>query len=141
MRPKKQILLVGEREDRTSVLKFMLTTNGFAVTVAGSAALGVEMFRDRIYDLLLCEWPLAGIAGLLDEARAIDSSVPSMVLAPTLRGAGADFFADSILRRPFCSAELLERIKVITIRKRGPKKPVMRELPRSLFMDIKEFVS
>lgn len=123
MRPKKRILLVGASEDRLSILKFMLVTRGFAVASAVGAAAAVEQLRAESYDLLLCDhWPLPGIEHLLNQAYEIDSATRSLVLAPALATSPAGLNTDAILLRGGCSsAELLERVKVLTARKRGPR--------------------
>ena len=124
MRPKKRILLVGASEDRLSILKFMFVTRGFAVGSAVGAAAAVEQLHAESYDLLLCLWPLPlpGIEYLLNQAYDIDSAMRSLVLAPALATSPAGLNTDAILLRGGCSsAELLERVKVLCARKRGPR--------------------
>ena len=130
MRPKKKILLVGVNEDRLGVLKFTLEVNRFTATCAPTAGEALDLLQQRSYDLLLCDWPLIGIERLLDQARGIDETLHSLVMAPGQSQPPDDvFFADEILRRGGCrSAELLERVKLLTARKRGPRperKPVV----------------
>jgi hypothetical protein len=123
MRPRKKILLVGASEDRLSILKFMLNTRGFAVTAVVGAAPAVEQLRAQTYELLLCEhWPLPGIEHLLNQAWEIDSAMHSLVLAPGLTASPAGLNTDAVLLRGGCSSSaLLERVKVLTARKRGPR--------------------
>jgi CheY-like chemotaxis protein len=123
MRPKKKILLVGASEDRLSILRFMLDTNGFAVTAVVGAAAAIEQLRAQTYELLFCEhWPLPGIEHLLNQAYEIDPAMRSLVLAPGLTSSPAGLNTDAVLLRGGCSSfELLERVKILTARKRGPR--------------------
>jgi CheY-like chemotaxis protein len=123
MRPKKKILLVGASKDRLSILKFMLHTNGYAVTEVLGAEEAVEQLRAQTYDLLFCDhWTLPGIDLLLDRAWKIDSAMHSLVLAPNLTASPEGLNADVVLLRGGCSSvALLEWMKRLTARKRGPR--------------------
>ena len=128
MRPKKKVLLVGVDVDRASVLKFTLETCGFAVTVKTTAAEALEEMQSSRHDLLLCVWPLSGVEFLIDQIYVLDLDIRTLVLAANLREVPFGLNADAILTRGNCSsAELLERAKVLSARKRGPRpmrKPV-----------------
>ena len=118
MRPKKKILLMGANEDRVSVLTFTLKTHAYAVTVAPSAAEAIEFLRVLHFELLLCQMPLEGVDSVIDQARAADINTPSMVLTtkqvePVL--------CDAVLPDACTMELLLERIKVMSARKRGPR--------------------
>jgi DNA-binding NtrC family response regulator len=131
MRPKKKILLACANEDHAGVLKYILETNGYAVTCAATATLTLHLAANRPYELLLIEYPLDGLSHLLDQARALDSSLHSLVLAPKLAERPSNLLADVVLLRNTCAAELLERIKVLTARKRGPEVDRMVALGRT----------
>ena len=122
MRPKKKILLVGANEDHTGVLKFLLETHHYAATTVVSAAEAEQHLRAGFYDLLLIEYPLESIEHLLDQAYDLDSTMHSLVIAPKLRERPELRNASAVMVGNYCSAELLERSKVLTARKRGPKK-------------------
>ena len=124
MRPKKKILLVGASEDRLSILKFMLHTNGYAVTEVLGAEPAVEHLRAQTYDLLFCDYSrLPGIEHLLDQAWEIDSAMHSLVLAPDLPASPEGLNADAVLLRGGCSSfALLEWVRRLTAKKRGPRK-------------------
>ena len=127
MRPKKQILLVSANEDRAGVLKYMLETNGYAVTAVGSAAEALAALAAwpcwRLCELLLCELPLDGAAQLFSRARQHDGHMQRLALAYRLREVPEDLDVDRILHGVSTTqAELLECVKLLTARKRGPRK-------------------
>jgi DNA-binding response OmpR family regulator len=121
MRPKIKILLAGASEDSISILKFMLITNGYAVSTATSADEALALLDARTFELLLCDLPLDGVDNLLSQARAINSETHSMILGATTAEVAAGMCADIIFRRIPHAAELLERVKILTIRKKGPR--------------------
>jgi DNA-binding response OmpR family regulator len=119
MRPKKQILLVGSNEDRLGILAYMLQVNGFAVSRAFSSAEGVERLRQRRRDLLICDLPFDGAQSVLDAGRQANPFMHSMVLRGKLDA--WEGCADVEIVRGICAEELLDRVKVLCARKRGPK--------------------
>lgn len=58
MRPKKVILCVNHNEQELSVLKFMLSTNGYRVFAAISAQEAIGMFAGLQVDLVLADFAL-----------------------------------------------------------------------------------
>jgi DNA-binding response OmpR family regulator len=127
MRPPKTILLVGADEDMVSRLKLVLWAYHYAVTSAASADAAIAEFRERQYELLFCLYPLAGVEQLLDQVRASEHPAPSIVYAPELKAYPAGIFADCIVLSNCPRAELLDRVKILSARKRGPRplrKPV-----------------
>jgi hypothetical protein len=76
-------------------------------------------------DLIVCGWPLAGadLGRLLNDLHAIDRMVRSMVLMEHSATALEILGADAVLYKGCCSgAEIRERAKQLTVRKRGPRK-------------------
>jgi DNA-binding response OmpR family regulator len=112
---------VSTSEDRASILKFMLEIKGFAVTASLSALEALDLLTNEQYHLLLCELPLTGIENLIDSARAIDEAMPSLALAGKLSQLPIGIHASAFIKATdYCPAYLLERVKVLTARKRGP---------------------
>ena len=118
MRPKKKILLVGSNENRLSILSYLLETYSYRVTCAATAGEAATLLRAGSYELLLCQLPLDGVDDLLDIAHALDTHLPSMVLRGATKWQGV---ADAIESRLVSSALILDRVRVLTIRKRGPR--------------------
>lgn len=126
MRPKKQILVVDSSEDRASCMSFMLETNGYRVFTAKTYDEAEAMFLD-LYDLDLA------LVGYDDEEsfgpaltrrfKQMKSHVPIIMLGNRDLLSNSIYAADAFLERDnLSSAELLERIKIMSARKRGPRK-------------------
>jgi hypothetical protein len=129
MRPPKKILLVGADEDRLSMLKYVLWAWHYAVTAVASADEAVAEIHERQYELLFCLYPLAGVEQLLDQVRMSEHPAPSIVYAPELKEYPAGVFTDCLFLNNCTRVDLLDRVKILSARKRGPrKKPVASEL-------------
>lgn len=130
MRPKKVILCVDDNENDLSVLKFMLQTNGYRVLTAtnGQEAIAVFASQQQI-DLVLTDAQMPQMSGrqLVERLKRMAAHVPMILLADAQAGGGEIHVADAMLARRNCSSqELLERIKVMSARKRGPRKGAQR---------------
>jgi hypothetical protein len=69
----------------------------------------------------------------VDRLKQIASHVPMILLGDPQRIGGEIHGADALLAKKNCSPhELLERIKVMSARKRGPRKGAVRQLPAEL---------
>jgi len=125
MRPKKVILCVDDNEQELSVLKFTLATNGYRVLAAsnGQEAIAVFATAPQI-DLVLADTNMPQMSGvqLAERLKCMRSHVPMLLLADG-QAAGEIHVADAVMARKGCSSlELLERVKVMSARKRGPRK-------------------
>ena len=133
MRPKKVILCVDDNEQELSVLKFMLATNGYRVLVAsnGQEAIAVFATAPQI-DLVLADTTMPQMSGgqLVERLKRMRGYVPMILLGDAQATMGELHVADAMLARKNCSTqELLERIKVMSTRKRGPRKGTQRFAP------------
>ena len=129
MRPKKVILCVDDNEQELSVLKFMLSTNGYRVVSATSGQEAVGIFAENPVDLVLTDFAMPQMNGsqLVNRLKQIASHVPMILLGDPQRMGGEMHGADALLAKKNCSPqELLERIKVMSARKRGPRKGSVR---------------
>jgi len=132
MRPKKVILCVDDNEQELSVLKFMLTTNGYRVFSASSGQEAIGIFANTPVDLVLADFSMPQMNGnqLVDRLKRTAAHVPMIVLGDPQTMAGEIHAADALLAKKSCSPqELLERIKVMSARKRGPRKGAQRMAP------------
>ena len=132
MRPKKIILCVDDNEQELSVLKFMLATNGYRVVSAANGKEAIGIFAETPVDLVLADFGLPQMNGreLVERLKRIAAHVPMILLGDPLRMAGEMHSADALLPKKSCSPqELLERIKVMSARKRGPRKGSQRLTP------------
>ncbi len=138
MRPKKVILCVDDNEQELSVLKFMLATNGYRVLSASNGHEAITVFASAPQiDLVLTDTNMPQMSGgqLVERLKRMAGHVPMILLAEAQAGApgtpwagsGEIHAADAMLARKNCSSqELLERIKVMSARKRGPRKGTQR---------------
>jgi len=130
MRPKKVILCVDDNEQELSVLKFTLITNGYRVLAAANGPEAIAIFSTAPQiDLVLADTTMPQMSGiqLANRLKRIRSHVPMILLGDAQAVSGEIHAADAVLARKNCSSfELLERVKVMSARKRGPRKGAQR---------------
>ena len=129
MRPKKVILCVDDNEQELSVLAFMLATNGYRVLAAASGQEAIGMFAQNAVDLVLTDFALPQMNGsqLVVRLKQIAPHVPMILLGDPHKMGGEVHAADALLAKRNCTTqELLERIKQMSARKRGPRKGSVR---------------
>ncbi len=129
MRPKKIILCVDDNELELSVLKFMLSTNGYRVLSATTGQDAVALFSENPVDLVLADFTMPQMSGsqLVERLKEIASHVPMILLGDPQKMEAGLHRADAMLAKKSCSPqELLERIKIMSARKRGPRKGSVR---------------
>lgn len=132
MRPKKIILCVDDNEQDLSVLKFMLTTNGYRVLSATNGEEAIALFGDNQIDLVLADFAMPQMDGnqLVKKLKLLGSHVPMVLLGDPQKMDGQIHAADALLNKKACSPlELLERVKIMSARKRGPRKGMQRLAP------------
>ena len=129
MRPKKVILCVDDNEQDLSVLKFMLTTNGYRVLAATTGQEAIDLFLENSVDLVLADHAMPQMNGdqLVARLKQIASHVPMALLGDPQKMNGQIHGADALLAKKTCTPqELLERVKLMSARKRGPRKGMQR---------------
>jgi CheY-like chemotaxis protein len=134
MRPKKVILCVDDNEQELSVLKFMLATNGYRVVSACTGQEAIGLFAGMQIDLVLTDFAMPQMNGdqLVGRLKQIAPHIPMILLGDPHKMGGEIYAADALLAKKNCSAqELLEKIKVMSARKRGPRKGSMRLAPNT----------
>lgn len=125
-RPRKVILLVDGDERRLSTRRFLLETRGFAVLAVESAVQALEVLADahpgRI-DCMLTQLQLPEMGGveLARRAKEMCAWLPVAIVSERVECL-AEHVADVFLPKGASSAaELVDRMKMLTARKRGPK--------------------
>ena len=129
MRPKKIILCVDDNEQELSVMKFMLDINGYKVVAAPSGQEAIAIFSSTAVDLVLADQSMPQMTGgqLVERLKQIAPHIPMILLGDLQKSAGEVHAADLLLAKKQCSPqELLERIKTMSTRKRGPRKGSIR---------------
>ncbi|RRA48508.1 response regulator transcription factor [Acidipila sp. EB88] len=125
MRPRKVILLVDGNEQALSVRKFMLETRGYRVVEAATAAEALERFTQGGIDLVVSDLLLAGMDGneMVRRMKAESPDVPALLVSATVKEFSRAEAADAFLPKgAFSPSEMVERIRVLLVRKRGPKR-------------------
>jgi CheY-like chemotaxis protein len=128
MRPKKTILCVDDNDQVLSVRTFLLEIRGYrviAVATPHEALATIASCVPGSIDLLLCDliMPLMDGNELVRRAKELHPGLPAMIVSGTVtaydRAGRADVFLPKGASSP---VEMLERIRVLVTRKRGPRK-------------------
>jgi CheY-like chemotaxis protein len=129
MRPKKTILCVDDNEQTLSVRTFLLETRGgYRVSAVTTPQEALEIIANALpgtLDLLLCDLLMPGMDGneLVRRAKDLNPNLPAMIVSGTVNAFERASRADAFLPKGACSpVELLERIRILVARKRGPRK-------------------
>jgi CheY-like chemotaxis protein len=129
MRPRKIILCVDDNEQALSVRKFLLETRGYRVLTALSGEEALEIFRSGGIDLVLSDLLMPQMDGneLVRRMKEITPDVPMILVSGTVKSFDRANRADAFLPKGACNPlEMLERIRIMIARKRGPKKASLR---------------
>jgi CheY-like chemotaxis protein len=139
MRPKKTILCVDDNEQTLSVRKFLLETRGYRVHTAINGQDAIALFSSTQIDLVLTDLSLPQMDGnaLIGHLKEIAPEIPMILTSDLVRAGERPHRADAFLAKGCCSpADLIERIRIMSARKRGPRKAAqstimspMREAP------------
>jgi CheY-like chemotaxis protein len=136
MRPKKTILCVDDNEQTLSVRTFLLETRGgYKVAAVTTPQEALEIVANALpgsLDLLLCDLLMPGMDGneLVRRAKELNPNLPAMIVSGTVNAFERASRADAFLPKGACSPlELLERIRILVTRKRGPRKHTLPTQP------------
>jgi two-component system response regulator CpxR len=131
MRPKKIILCVDDNEQILSVRTFLLETRGYRVIAITDPQDAIDAITNSLpgsIDLLLCDLLMPQMDGneLVRRAKQLHPTLPAMIVSGTVTAFDRAGRADVFLPKGACSpAEMLERIRILVARKRGPRKIVL----------------
>ena len=129
MRVKKIILCVDDHEQSLSIRKFMLETRGYNVIACCKPEEALAAFEKNPVDLVLTDMLMPSMDGadMVRKMKDINPDVPAIIFSGKLKMYDKEMPANIFLPKGvFAPAELLERIRVLLVRKRGPKKGVKR---------------
>jgi two-component system response regulator CpxR len=132
MRPKRTILCVDDNEQALSIRKLILETRGYRVMACSSGNQALELFHRGGIDLVLSDLLMPGLDGVGLVGRIKDASpeTPVILFSGKVKVYEKDTRADIFLPKGmYAPAELLERIRLLLVKKRGPKR-VMAGPPR-----------
>ncbi len=125
MKPKRSILCVDDNEQSLSIRKVMLETRGYRVIPCSDGNQALEEFKKGGVDLVLSDLVMPNMDGteLINQIKALSPTTPAILFSGKIRVYERDTQADVFLPKGmYAPAELLERIRVLLVRKRGPKR-------------------
>jgi two-component system response regulator CpxR len=129
MKPKRTILCVDDNEQSLSIRKVMLETRGYRVLAFSDAKEALERFARGGVDLVLTDLIMPGIDGskLIEGVKDLSPQTPAILLSGKVKIYERDTAADVFLAKGmYAPADLLERIRLLLVRKRGPKRAHLR---------------
>ena len=113
-----RILVVEDEETLSEAIAFLLSKEGFDVSVAATGPEAVELFDKNGADLILLDLMLPGLSGT-EVCRQIrtKSSVPIIMLtakdSEIDKVVGLEIGADDYVTKPYSSRELIARIRAV----------------------------
>lgn len=127
MRPKRTILCVDDNEQALSIRKLMLETRGYRVLACTNGLQALETFKQGGVDLVLSDLQMPGLDGaeLVEKIKQLSAATPAILFSGKIRTYDKDMRADIFLPKGmYAPIELLERIRIMLVKKRGPKRAI-----------------
>jgi two-component system response regulator RegX3 len=130
------ILIVEDEASFSEALSFLLSKEGFTVSIAETGRTALEMFKSKEFDLVLLDLMIPEVSGI-EVCRAIrtTSAVPIIMLtakdSEVDKVVGLELGADDYVTKPYSSRELVARIKAVLRRgssdegKAGPQSGIV----------------
>jgi two-component system response regulator RegX3 len=121
-----KILVVEDEDSFSDALAFLLTKEGFEVSVADDGIKAIELFDRTGADLILLDLMIPGLSGT-EVCRQIrlKSSVPIIMLtakeSEVDKVVGLELGADDYVTKPYSSRELIARIRAVLRRRQEPE--------------------
>jgi two-component system, OmpR family, response regulator CpxR len=125
MRPKRTILCVDDNEQALSIRKLILETRGYRVLACSSGNQALDAFKKGGIDLVLSDLLMPGLdgAGLVGRIKDTSPETPVILFSGKVKAYEKDTRADVFLPKGmYAPVELLERIRLLLVKKRGPKR-------------------
>ena len=125
MKPKRTILCVDDNEQTLSYRKIVLETRGYRVASFSRGDEALARFAAGGVDLVIADMTMPGMDGpqLIAKIKNISASTPAILISSKVRVYEHDSQADVFLTKGmYAPADLLERVRQLLVRKRGPKR-------------------
>jgi len=125
MRPKRTILCVDDNEQSLSIRKVMLETRGYRVIACTNGHHALQAFRNGGVDLVLSDLVMPDFTGdkLVAAIKDLSPETPAILFSGKTKVYDQDTRADVFLPKGmYAPVELLEKIRLMLVKKRGPKK-------------------
>jgi CheY-like chemotaxis protein len=130
MKVKKTILCVDDHEQSLSIRKLILETRGYRVIACTGGEQALVAFNNGGVDLVLTDLIMPGMSGndLVERIKQLSPATPVILFSGQVKIYDKDTLADIFLPKGmYSAAELLERIRLLLVRKRGPKRATLLE--------------
>jgi two-component system, OmpR family, response regulator ResD len=124
-----RILLIDDEKNISNVLKAYLQQEGYHVTTAINGLVGLTLFKENTYDLVLLDLMLPSLSGeeICREIRKF-SPTPIIMLTAKVeeedRIQGLTIGADDYISKPFSPREVVARVKAVLRRTRTETSPL-----------------
>ena len=123
-----RILVVEDEASFSEALAYLLTKEGFEVTVAENGTDAIRAFTQNGADLVLLDLMLPGLSGVeVCKQIRLDSQVPIIMLTAkddeVDKVVGLEIGADDYVTKPYKSRELVARIRAV-LRRQGNSEEV-----------------
>lgn len=110
----------------------MLETRGYRVITTTNGAEALELFKAGGVDLVLSDLMMPQVDGadLITQIKQLSPETPAILFSGQIKIYDKDMLADVFLPKGcYAPSELLERIRVLLVRKRGPKRVSRADVP------------
>jgi len=125
MKPKRTILCVDDNEQSLSNRKIVLETRGYRVVNFSRGEDAFARFLQGGIDLVIADMAMPGLDGpqLIAKIKESSPHTPAILISSKVRIYDHDSQADVFLTKGmYATVDLLERIRQLLVRKRGPKR-------------------
>lgn len=125
MKPKRTVLCIDEDEQSLSHRKIVLETRGYRVAAFSRGEEAWRRFLEGGIDLVIADMSMPGADGpqFITKIKESSPATPAILIASKVRTYDHDSQADVFLTKGMYSpADLLERVRLLLTRKRGPKR-------------------
>jgi two-component system response regulator CpxR len=125
MKPKRTILCVDDNEQSLSHRKIMLETRGYKVASFSRGEAALDRFKQGGIDLVITDLTMPGLDGakLVGAIKDLSPETPAILISSRTRVYSNESQADVFLAKGmYAPADLLERVRLLLVRKRGPKR-------------------
>jgi len=129
MKPKRTILCVDDNEQSLSHRKIMLETRGYRVASFARGEDALARFHEGGIDLVIADMAMPGLDGpqLIEKIKELSPHTPAILISSKVRIYDHESKADVFLAKGmYAPADLLERVRILLVRKRGPKRTQQR---------------
>lgn len=117
-----RVLLVEDEESIANPLAFLLEREGYAVDIARTGRIALDMFERSTYDLVLLDLMLPEVSGT-EVCRQIRASSQVPIIMLTAKDTeidivvGLELGADDYITKPYSSRELVARVRAVLRRR------------------------